>query len=127
MRDVCVVVRPVNVVTAVTAQRLDWGGGRRGVGWRTCCELGEWRFSPFSTEKDLLHILDTVGGWKGRRQLAIHLSIGQAYAFSVFKILPLSQLIEVSKPATGDWKQTQIAWIFSFAIVMLGLSAAAFW
>src|SRR5580698_2228296 len=57
--------------------------------------------------------------------LAIHLSIGQAYAFSVFKI-PLSQLIGVSKPASGDWKQTQIAWIFSFAIVMLGLSAAAF-
>src|SRR5579871_351014 len=57
--------------------------------------------------------------------LAIHLSIGQAYAFSVFKI-PLSQLIGVSKPAAGDWKQTQIAWIFSFAIVMLGLSAAAF-
>src|SRR5579862_6097154 len=57
--------------------------------------------------------------------LAIHLSIGQVYAFSVFKI-PLSQLIGVSKPAAGDWKQTQIAWIFSFAIVMLGLSAAAF-
>jgi len=57
--------------------------------------------------------------------LAIHLAIGQAYAFSVFKI-PLSQLIGVSKPAAGDWKQTQIAWIFSLAIVMLGLSAAAF-
>src|SRR6201990_3060722 len=55
--------------------------------------------------------------------LAIHLAIGQAYAFSVFKI-PLSQLIGVSKPAAGDWKQTQIAWIFSFAIVMLGLSGA---
>ena len=57
--------------------------------------------------------------------LAIHLSIGQVYAFSVFKI-PLSQLIGVTKPASGDWKQTQIAWIFSLAIVMLGLSAAAF-
>jgi MFS family permease len=57
--------------------------------------------------------------------LAIHLSIGQAYAFSVFKI-PLSQLIGVSKPAAGDWKQTQIAWIFSFAILILGLSAAVF-
>src|ERR1700744_4557538 len=57
--------------------------------------------------------------------LAIHLSIGQVYAFSVFKI-PLSQLIGVTKPAGDDWKQTQIAWIFSLAIVMLGLSAAAF-
>ena len=57
--------------------------------------------------------------------LAIHLSIGQAYAFSVFKI-PLTQLLGVGKSAPDDWKQTQIAWIFSLAIVMLGLSAATF-
>jgi MFS family permease len=57
--------------------------------------------------------------------LAIHLAIGQVYSFSVFKI-PLSQLIGHSQPAAGDWKQSQIAWIFSLAIVMLGLSAALF-
>jgi MFS family permease len=57
--------------------------------------------------------------------LSIHLAIGQVYAFSVFKI-PLSQLIGISKPASGDWKQSQIAWIFSSAIIMLGLSAALF-
>lgn len=57
--------------------------------------------------------------------LAIHLSIGQAYAFSVFKI-PLTQLLGVGKSLPEDWKQTQIAWIFSLAIVMLGLSAATF-
>jgi MFS family permease len=57
--------------------------------------------------------------------LAIHLSIGQAYAFSVFKI-PLTQLLGVGKSVPDDWKQTQIAWIFSLAIVMLGLSAATF-
>jgi MFS family permease len=57
--------------------------------------------------------------------LAIHLSIGQAYAFSVFKI-PLTQLLGVGKPLPQDWKQTQIAWIFSLAIVILGLSAATF-
>jgi len=57
--------------------------------------------------------------------LAIHLSIGQVYAFSVFKI-PLTQLVGINKSIPGDWKQTQIAWIFSLAIVMLGLSAAAF-
>jgi MFS family permease len=57
--------------------------------------------------------------------LAIHLAIGQVYAFSVFKI-PLSQLIGLSKPGAGDWKQSQIAWIFSLAILMLGLSAALF-
>lgn len=57
--------------------------------------------------------------------LSIHLAIGQVYAFSVFKI-PLSQLIGISKPGAGDWKQSQIAWIFSLAILILGLSAALF-
>lgn len=57
--------------------------------------------------------------------LAIHLSIGQAYAFSVFKI-PLTQLLGVSKSLPDDWRQPQIAWIFSLAIVILGLSAATF-
>jgi hypothetical protein len=46
--------------------------------------------------------------------LAIHLAIGQVYSFSVFKI-PLSQLIGITKSADGDWKQSQIAWIFSLA------------
>jgi MFS family permease len=57
--------------------------------------------------------------------LAIHLCIGQVYSFSVFKI-PLTQLLGVSKSLPDDWKQTQVAWIFSLAIVMLGVSAAAF-
>src|SRR5258707_1356183 len=57
--------------------------------------------------------------------LAIHLCIGQVYAFSVFKI-PLTQALGINKSASGDWSQSQLAWIFSLAIVMLGLSAAAF-
>ncbi|HEX6536884.1 MAG TPA: OFA family MFS transporter [Gemmatimonadaceae bacterium] len=57
--------------------------------------------------------------------LAIHLSIGQVYAFSVFKI-PLSRLIGGSTSAPGDWSLATLAWIFSTAIVFLGLSAAAF-
>jgi MFS family permease len=57
--------------------------------------------------------------------LAIHLCIGQAYAFSVFKI-PLSQALGITKSVAGDWTQAQLAWIFSVAIVMLGLSAAIF-
>jgi MFS family permease len=55
--------------------------------------------------------------------LAIHLSIGQAYAFSVFN-LPLSQAIGISKPAPDDWKLSTLGWVFSVAIVFLGLSAA---
>lgn len=55
--------------------------------------------------------------------LAIHLAIGQVYAFSVFK-LPLTRVIGVTAPAPGDWSQPVLAWIFSIAIACLGLSAA---
>ena len=47
--------------------------------------------------------------------LAVHLSIGQVYAFSVFK----EPLVE-----HFDTNLTPIGWIFSIAILMLGLSAA---
>ena len=57
--------------------------------------------------------------------LAIHLSIGQAYAFSVFK-LPLTKVIGITQPAPGDWTQPELAWTFTLAIVFLGLSAALF-
>jgi MFS family permease len=57
--------------------------------------------------------------------LAVHLSIGQAYAFSVFK-LPLTKIIGVTHSAPGDWSQPQLAWIFSLAIFFLGASAAVF-
>jgi len=55
--------------------------------------------------------------------LSIHLAIGQAYAFSVFN-LPLTKLIGVSQSAPDDWKLSTVGWIFSVAIVFLGLSAA---
>src|ERR1700761_867328 len=57
--------------------------------------------------------------------LAIHLCIGQAYAFSVFK-LPMTKLIGITQSAPDDWKQSQIGWIFSIAIAVLGLSAGLF-
>ena len=57
--------------------------------------------------------------------LAIHLCIGQAYAFSVFN-LPLSRLIGGTDSAPNDWKLSTIGWVFSTAIVFLGLSAAVF-
>ena len=57
--------------------------------------------------------------------LCIHLCIGQAYAFSVFN-LPLTRLLGISKSAPDDWKLTDVGWIFSIAIVVLGASAALF-
>lgn len=57
--------------------------------------------------------------------LCIHLCIGQAYALSVFN-LPMTKLIGISQAAPDDWKLTDLGWIFSIAIVFLGLSAAVF-
>jgi MFS family permease len=57
--------------------------------------------------------------------LAIHLCIGQAYAFSVFN-LPLSRAIGIDHAAPEDWKLTQLGWIFTTAIGFLGISAATF-
>ena len=57
--------------------------------------------------------------------LAIHLAIGQAYAFSVFN-LPLSREIGITQSAPGDWPLSTLGWVFSTAIVFLGLSAALF-
>ncbi len=57
--------------------------------------------------------------------LAVHLSIGQVYAFSVFK-LPLTKVIGITQSAPNDWTQPQLAWIFSLAIFFLGASAAVF-
>ena len=57
--------------------------------------------------------------------LAVHLSIGQVYAFSTFN-LPLTKLIGLSHSAPGDWDLKQVGWVFSLAIVFLGASAALF-
>ncbi len=55
--------------------------------------------------------------------LCIHLCIGQAYALSVFN-LPMTKLIGITQSAPGDWKLTQLGWIFSIAIFVLGVAAA---
>ncbi len=56
--------------------------------------------------------------------LCVHLCIGQAYAFSVFN-LPMTRLIGITKSAPDDWKLTELGWIFSIAIVMLGVASFA--
>ena len=57
--------------------------------------------------------------------LCIHLCIGQVYAFSVFN-LPMTRLIGIAAPGPGDWKLTDLGWIFTLAIFFLGVSAAVF-
>jgi MFS family permease len=57
--------------------------------------------------------------------LAIHLSIGMAYGFSVFW-LPLSRAIGITASAPDDWKISTLGWMYTLFFVMLGSSAALF-
>ena len=57
--------------------------------------------------------------------LAVHLSIGQVYAFSTFN-LPMTKLLGLTASAPGDWNLKELGWVFSIAIAILGLSAAIF-
>ncbi|HEY4356548.1 MAG TPA: OFA family MFS transporter [Acidobacteriaceae bacterium] len=54
--------------------------------------------------------------------LAIHLSIGQVYAFSVFK----NPLLALHGADGSVWSLKEVGYIFSIAIAVLGLSAAIF-
>jgi MFS family permease len=55
--------------------------------------------------------------------VAIHLCIGSVYAWSIYNT-PLTRLFGVAAPAADDWNLQSVTWIFSVAIVFLGLSAA---
>jgi MFS family permease len=57
--------------------------------------------------------------------LAVHLCIGQAYAFSTFN-LPMTKLLGLTQSVPGDWNLKELGWIFSLGIVFLGASAAMF-
>src|SRR5436190_1998785 len=57
--------------------------------------------------------------------LSVHLAIGEAYAFNVFNE-PLTRTLGIQKSSPGDWQLTTLGWIFSLAMVFLGLSAAVF-
>ena len=55
--------------------------------------------------------------------IAIHLCIGSVYAWSIFNP-PLTKEFGVVSAAAGDWSLQSVVWIFSVAIVFLGLAAA---
>jgi MFS family permease len=57
--------------------------------------------------------------------LAIHLCIGQIYAYSVFN-RPMTRILGITESAPGDWELTTLGWIFSIALFTLGASAAIF-
>ncbi len=56
--------------------------------------------------------------------LAVHLCIGEIYGFSVFNG-PLTRVIGINTSISGsDWTIPTVGWIYSIALIMLGLSAA---
>jgi MFS family permease len=55
--------------------------------------------------------------------IAIHLCIGSVYAWSIFNPA-LVKVIGVAGSAADDWTLKQVVWVFTVAIVFLGLSAA---
>ena len=55
--------------------------------------------------------------------VAIHLCIGSVYAWSIFNPT-LTRALGVAASSADDWTLSQVVWIFTVAIVCLGLSAA---
>ena len=55
--------------------------------------------------------------------VAIHLCIGSVYAWSIFNPA-LVRIHGVVVSAPNDWSLKQVVWVFTVAIVCLGLSAA---
>jgi MFS family permease len=61
--------------------------------------------------------------WVPPASIAIHLCIGSVYAWSIFNPALIREFGVVA-PASGDWSLSSVVWIFSVAIVFLGLCAA---
>ncbi|MCH9681272.1 MAG: OFA family MFS transporter [Deltaproteobacteria bacterium] len=55
--------------------------------------------------------------------ISIHLCIGSVYAWSIFNP-PLTRVQGVVGSAADDWDLSAVVWVFSVAIVFLGLTAA---
>lgn len=61
--------------------------------------------------------------WIAPASVFIHLCIGSVYAWSMFNP-PLVKQLGVVASAADDWQFSSVVWIFSTAIVFLGLAAA---
>ena len=55
--------------------------------------------------------------------VAIHLCIGSVYAWSIYNP-PLTRIQGVVTSAADDWSLSAVVWVFTVAIVSLGLAAA---
>ncbi len=67
---------------------------------------------------------DGFNRWKvPPASIAIHLCIGSVYAWSIFNPA-LTKQFGVVAASSSDWSLSSVVWIFSVAIVFLGLAAA---
>ncbi|HSG64371.1 MAG TPA: OFA family MFS transporter, partial [Gammaproteobacteria bacterium] len=55
--------------------------------------------------------------------IAIHLCIGSVYAWSIYNPA-LIRVFGVVTPAADDWSLSDVVWVFTVAIIFLGLAAA---
>jgi MFS family permease len=55
--------------------------------------------------------------------IAIHLCIGSVYAWSIYNPA-LVRVFGVVTPAADDWSLSDVVWVFTVAIIFLGLAAA---
>ena len=55
--------------------------------------------------------------------VAIHLCIGSVYAWSIYNP-SLTRVFGVVTSAADDWNLSEVVWVFTVAIVFLGLAAA---
>ncbi len=53
--------------------------------------------------------------------ISIHLCIGSVYAWSMFNPA-LTKILGVASSSAGDWTLSDVVWIFSTAIIFLGLA-----
>jgi len=77
-----------------------------------------------SLKKEHIVASDGFNRWKvPPASIAIHLCIGSVYAWSIFNPR-LTKEFGVVAASSGDWALPSVVWIFSVAIVFLGLAAA---
>jgi len=61
--------------------------------------------------------------WVPPASIAIHLCIGSVYAWGIYNPA-LTKVLGVATSASADWSLQDVVWVFTVAIVCLGLSAA---
>ena len=77
-----------------------------------------------SLKKEHIVASDDFNRWKvPPASIAIHLCIGSVYAWSIFNPR-LTKEFGVVAASANDWNLPSVVWIFSVAIVFLGLAAA---